>query len=89
MEQKDVVERITSIEAAFSEAKVKTGYDNWQVNAAVHFNEWADLKKEDFGPVVAAFREFTNSYACDACGESIQSHRNAARRKRCVADVAN
>lgn len=67
--QKDVVERISAIEAAYTEAKTKTGYDNWQINTAVHFNEWADLQKEDFTPVVAAFRSFTGSFGCTACGE--------------------
>jgi len=83
--QKDVVERITAIEAAFSEAKVRTGYDNWQVNTAVHFNEWADLKREDFGPVVSAFREFTSSYACDTCGEmySVSPERGKKEALRC------
>jgi recombinational DNA repair ATPase RecF len=67
--QKDVVERINAIEAAFAEAKTKTGYENWQLNAAVHFNEWADLKKEDFAPVVISFRTFTDAFACDTCNQ--------------------
>ncbi|ARQ13726.1 RecF/RecN/SMC domain-containing protein (plasmid) [Rhizobium etli] len=67
--QKDVVERITALETTFAEAKVKTGWENWQINTAVHFNEWADLKKEDFAPVVAAFRGFTGSFGCDTCSE--------------------
>ncbi|MBU2328070.1 MAG: chromosome segregation protein SMC, partial [Alphaproteobacteria bacterium] len=60
--QKDIVERIGAIETAYIEAKTNTGYDNWQINTAVHFNEWADLQKEDFMPVVAAFRAFTSSF---------------------------
>ncbi|QGM46101.1 ATP-binding protein [Methylocystis heyeri] len=67
--QKDVVERIGAIEVAFAEAKAKTGYENWQINTAVHFNEWADLKKEDFTPVVSAFRTFTGAFGCGTCNE--------------------
>lgn len=67
--QKDVVERISAIEVAFGEAKTKTGYENWQINTAVHFNSWAVLKKEDFAPVVASFRAFTGAFACDTCHE--------------------
>lgn len=67
--QKDVVERIGTIEAAFVEAKTKTGYENWQINTAVHFNEWADLKKEDFTPVVSAFQTFTGAFGCGTCNE--------------------
>jgi hypothetical protein len=67
--QKEVVERISTIEAAFVDAKGKTGFESWQINTAVHFNEWADLKKDDFAPVVAAFRSFTGSFGCDACSQ--------------------
>lgn len=67
--QTDVVERISAIEVAFGDAKTKTGYENWQINTAVHFNEWADLKKEDFAPVVTAFRAFTGAFGCDTCNE--------------------
>ncbi|MDE1150288.1 MAG: AAA family ATPase [Azospirillaceae bacterium] len=67
--QKDVVEHISAIEVAFGEAKAKTGHETWQINTAVHFNEWADFTKEDFGPVVAAFRAFTKAFACDTCNE--------------------
>ncbi|RHZ91578.1 chromosome segregation protein SMC [Cereibacter sphaeroides] len=67
--QKDVVERIGTIEVAFVEAKTKTGYENWQINTAVHFNEWADLKKEDFTPVVSAFQTFTRAFGCGTCNE--------------------
>ncbi len=63
------MEHITAIETAFTEAKVKTGFDSWQINTAVHLNEWADLKKEDFSPVVTAFREFTASFGCGTCSE--------------------
>lgn len=67
--QKDVIEEINTLEAAFAEAKLKTNHDNWQVNAAVHFNAWADLKKEDFTPVVTAFKAFTGSFICVTCEE--------------------
>ncbi|PDS49722.1 chromosome segregation protein SMC [Rhizobium anhuiense] len=67
--QKDVVDRIGTIEAAYTETKTKTGYDIWQINTAVHFNEWADLQKDDFTPVVAAFRAFTGSFVCTDCNE--------------------
>jgi recombinational DNA repair ATPase RecF len=67
--QKDVIESITTRETDFAQAKTKTNHEQWQVNAAVHFNAWADLKKEDFGPVVAAFKGFTASFACSACAE--------------------
>lgn len=67
--QQDIVKHIGEIETAFGEAKSKTNFDNWQINTAVHFNEWADLRKEDFAPVVSAFRTFTGAFSCSACAE--------------------
>ncbi len=67
--QREVVERITAIGIAFTDAKTKTNYESWQINTAVHFNEWADLKKDDFAPVVTSFRTFTSTFACGACSE--------------------
>jgi len=67
--QKDVVERINSIDGVFAEAKSKTNFENWQINTAVHFNAWADLQKQDFAPVAAAFRSFTGAFACGNCSE--------------------
>jgi hypothetical protein len=67
--QRHVIERVQLLEGAFGEAKTKTNYEMWQVNAAVHFNEWADLKKEDFAPVVVAFRSFTKVFSCAECEE--------------------
>ena len=83
--QKDVVERINTIESAFADAKTKTGYENWQINTAVHFNEWADLKKEDFAPVVTAFRSFTGAFACSTCNEMyfVAPNRDKKEALRC------
>jgi hypothetical protein len=67
--QKDVIAKIEAREVAFTEAKVKTNHEQWQVNAAVHFNAWADLKKEDFAPVVTAFKAFAGSFGCVTCEE--------------------
>ncbi|MFT3989001.1 hypothetical protein [Aestuariivirga sp.] len=89
--QKDVVAQIAAIEIAFSEAKVKTGYENWQINTAVHFNEWADLKKEDFAPVVTAFRSFTETFACDGCNEMyfVTPNRGKKEALRCGCGTLN
>lgn len=89
--QKDAVERISAIEAAFGEAKTKTGYENWQINTAVHFNEWADLKKEDFTPVVSAFRAFSGAFGCDTCNEMyfVSPNRGKKEALRCGCGALN
>lgn len=67
--QKDIITKIEAIEVVFGQAKVRTNHEQWQVNTAVHFNAWADLKKEDFLPVVTAFNSFTSSFGCAMCEE--------------------
>lgn len=40
--------------------------EQWTINKTVHFNDWAKLGKEDFQPVVQAFRELCDSvFACN------------------------
>jgi recombinational DNA repair ATPase RecF len=89
--QKDVVERIGTIELAFTEAKTRTGYENWQINTAVHFNEWADLKKEDFMPVITAFQTFTGAFSCGTCNEMyfVAPNRGKKEALRCGCGVLN
>ena len=41
--------------------------EQWAVNRAVHYNEWANFGRKDFEPVVAAFRELIDCFRCDAC----------------------
>ncbi|MEH6677539.1 ATP-binding protein [Phenylobacterium sp.] len=67
----ELVEHIGARKAAFAAAREETKFDQWQVNAAVHYNAWANLKKEDFQPVVAAFRKFTEQFYCDNCKEPL------------------
>ncbi len=48
--------------------------ENWAVNPSVHFNEWADLSKADFEPVVRAWRQFLALFECTnpACTSRIE-----------------
>ncbi|MCA9252022.1 MAG: AAA family ATPase [Phycisphaerales bacterium] len=41
--------------------------EEWIVNKAVHYNEWADLSKEDFRPVVDTFKRLLGQFRCDKC----------------------
>lgn len=65
--QTEQFQKITARKAAFAAAREDTKFDQWQVNAAVHYNSWANLAREDFQPVVAAFRTFTTGFYCDGC----------------------
>ena len=67
--QKDVMATVEAREQTFTDSKRKTGHEQWQINTAVHFNEWADLNRNDFEPVVKAFKSFTEAFTCSQCEE--------------------
>jgi len=50
-----------------SRANSAKGDEEWLMNKAVHFNEWANLERADFEPVVAAFKQLFEALQCDAC----------------------
>jgi hypothetical protein len=89
--QKDVMDQIARIDAAFTDAKIKTGFERWQINAAVHFDEWATLKREDVVSVVRAFREFTECFSCDMCKEMhfVSPERGPKEALRCTCASVN
>ncbi|MEM9128567.1 MAG: ATP-binding protein [Pseudomonadota bacterium] len=60
----EIGERQADLEKAIANSRL----EEWQMNAAIHYNEWANLKDTDFAPVVAAFRELWGLLRCDTCG---------------------
>jgi hypothetical protein len=53
--------------AALSTSAGASNVENWAVNKAVHYNEWANFGKKDFEPVVAAFKGLLGSFRCETC----------------------
>ncbi len=43
------------------------GDEQWVVNKAIHYNEWADLSRADFQPVVKAVRALLEAWQCSKC----------------------
>jgi recombinational DNA repair ATPase RecF len=58
-----VVERKTALSNAASASNV----EQWAVNKAVHYNEWANFGRKDFAPVVAAFKGLLGCFRCESC----------------------
>lgn len=65
--QTDKEQAITEREARFSDAAGASQVEQWQLNAAVHYNEWATLHVNDFKPLVAALRTLVNEFCCNKC----------------------
>ena len=66
-EQAANFEKAQKLETAFAEAATASNAEQWQVNAAVHYNEWANLHRNDFAPVVKAFKNLVDAFACPTC----------------------
>jgi recombinational DNA repair ATPase RecF len=65
--QKEVIDAIGQRESTFTAARQAAGADQWQLNAAVHYNPWADLSREDFTPVAVAYKALVELYSCAIC----------------------
>lgn len=50
-----------------SDSNAASSVEQWAVNKAVHYNEWANFGKKDFEPVVAAFKELLDTFRCGDC----------------------
>jgi hypothetical protein len=57
-------EAVSAMEKKFTQAVERTNAEQWQVNPAIHYNEWANFQKEDFAPVATAFRELIDLFTC-------------------------
>src|SRR6266851_3384418 len=60
-------EAVARRKAALAKAAAASNVENWAVNKALHYNEWANFGKKDFEPVVAAFKELLGCFRCAAC----------------------
>jgi hypothetical protein len=54
--------------SALGQASQASNVEQWAVNPAVHFNAWANFGKNDFVPVVEAFKELLATLRCPDCG---------------------
>ena len=80
-----IVERRTSLSAS----KGATNVEQWAVNKAVHYNEWANFGRKDFEPVVAAFRDLLDRFRCAACDSwlYVTPRRGLSESLRCACDA--
>jgi hypothetical protein len=64
--------------------------EEWAVNKAVHYSEWANFGKKNFEPVVAAFRELLECFRCDKCQSWLHvTPRHRPESLRCACNAIN
>jgi recombinational DNA repair ATPase RecF len=62
--QTDAAKAISDRETDFAARVTKSNIEQWQINPAIHYNEWENLQAADFGPVADAFRELIDGFIC-------------------------
>lgn len=71
LKQPEKVEELNKLEAKANEIINKSQVEQWIVNANVHYNRWDVFTKEDFKPVVEAFKDLFGLFTCSSCGSII------------------
>jgi energy-coupling factor transporter ATP-binding protein EcfA2 len=64
-DDKDQIAKVEALQKARNEILAASNGEQWVINKAIHYNEWADLSKNDFKPVVMAFRQLLQQFRCD------------------------
>lgn len=74
-----------------SQIFTRTNYEQWMVNAAVHFNSWHEFSETDFLPIVEAFRDCFDLFSCTKCGSLIRvsEEKGADTSVRCACQRIN
>jgi len=89
--QKEIVEQLAAREAKFVKLAATSNAEQWQVNVAVHYNSWDNLSKEDFAPVVNAFRDLLGGFTCSDCNDylRVSPDRETPESVRCECGKTN
>ncbi len=58
-------EKIKELQDARKAVTLAQRDENWMVNLAVHFNEWASFSEADFLPVVESWKQFFEMFRCE------------------------
>lgn len=84
--QTDLQTKIQKLESTLSICAQTTQIENWQINAAVHYNEWENLHKNDFVPVASALKELVSNFYCSSCNGMlfVAPHVGQAQSLRCA-----
>jgi len=72
MEQQDKVKELSELEKVANEIIARSQIEQWIINENVHYNRWEEFNKNDFEPVVKAFKDLFGLFTCSSCGAEIE-----------------
>ena len=59
---------LLELESVRSQTFGRTYVEQWAINTTVHYNAWENMSRQDFTPVVEAFRDLHGLFQCSSCG---------------------
>lgn len=63
-DKKEEAKALREREKSLGDLFLATNAEQWQINSAIHYNEWASFAQNDFIPVVKAFRGLVEQFSC-------------------------
>jgi hypothetical protein len=89
--KREEIECLAEMERRFTALYDRTGIDNWMINRALHYNEWANLQRQDFAPLVGAYRDFLACFECPNCRTLlyVTPKKGKAEVLRCTCNIFN
>ncbi|MDP2948805.1 MAG: AAA family ATPase [Chloroflexota bacterium] len=69
---KEVLAALNELESVRKQIYGLTYVEQWAINASVHYNNWENMSRQDFSPVVDAFRDLHALFLCSICGGMLQ-----------------
>ena len=66
--KKEDIERLTAKEKDVKEKIARTQTEQWAINKAIHYNEWANLQVAELNSVAAGFKDLLDTMRCPDCG---------------------
>lgn len=84
--QKDRAEVLAAQEGAFAKLVTASNVEQWQINPAIHYNQWENLNRADFEPVAHAYKALVAVFSCDSCGSllAVTPERGSRQNLRCA-----
>lgn len=67
--KQDEFEKLQELDSIVKEIYRRTNAEKWPINPSIHYNNWANLSKPDFQPVVEAFRDLYGVFICSKCSK--------------------
>jgi AAA domain len=59
--------KLSQRQKEFSAKVTQSNVEQWSINKSIHYNEWVKLQKQDFIPVVEAFKQLLSAFQCPTC----------------------